>query len=243
MIVHAIVTSNGDRALQLIEEARRQPERAQILDDTIWHYIAWAHLLRGDIDASRAAAEEADRQLQGKAYAFFADWTMARAIGDPAAALARYQRADQRALGLGFKFVTLAVRREIKRHHYVNGEPLEALTVLSPVLEQFFAAGDLANWTGAASIAAVALSALGHNEVVAAILGAVEDRRAVASALSVLSPPERDAITERCRVLLGVQTFERLHAGGRGGGEKEVMDRVRGAVERVMATFEPGTRG
>ena len=93
------------------------------------------------------------------------------------------------------------------------------------------------------SIAAVALSALGHNEVVAAILGAVEDRRAVASALSVLSPPELDAFTERCRDLLGVETFERLHAEGRAGGEKEVMDRVRGAVERVMATFEPATRG
>ena len=242
-IVNAIVTSNGDRALQLIEEARRQPERAQILDDTIWHYIAWAHLLRGDIDASRAAAEEADRQLEGKAYAFFADWTMARALDDPAAALARYQRADQRALRLGFKFVTLAVRREIARLHCVNGEPLEALTVLSPVLEQFFAAGDLADWTGALSIAAVALSALGESEAVAAILGAVEDRRAVASALSVLSPPELDALTERCRDLLGVETFERLHAEGRAGGEKEVMDRVRGAVERVMATLEPATRG
>ena len=62
------------------------------------------------------------------------------------------------------------------------------------------------------SIAAVALSALGESEAVAAILGAVEDRRAVASALSVLSPPELDALTEQCRDLLGVETFERLHA-------------------------------
>ena len=75
--------------------------------------------------------------------------------------------------------MTLAVRREIGRLHCVNGEPLEALAVLSPVLEQFFAAGDVADWTGAVSIAAVALSALGDNEVAAAILGAVEDRRAV----------------------------------------------------------------
>ena len=111
--------------------------------------------------------------------------------------------------------MTLAVRREIARLHCVNGEPLEALTVLIPVLEQFFAAGDLADWTGAVSIAAVALSALGENEAVAAILGAVEDRRAVASALSVMPAPELDALADRCRDRLGAETFERLHAEGR----------------------------
>ena len=62
----------------------------------MWHYIAWAHLLLGDLEASRAAAEEADRQLEGRAYAFFADWSMARVLPDPAAALARYERAVER---------------------------------------------------------------------------------------------------------------------------------------------------
>ena len=134
--------------MQLIDEARRQPERAQILDDTIWHYIAWAHLLRGDIDASRAAAEEADRQLEGKAYAFFADWTMARALDDPAAALARYQRADQRALRLGFKFVTLAVRREIRAPPLCERRAVGSAHGPQPRARAVLPAGDLADWTG-----------------------------------------------------------------------------------------------
>jgi tetratricopeptide (TPR) repeat protein len=229
-----IITGNGQRVLELVEEARRQPRRARILDDSIWHYVAWAHLLLGDIDASRAAAEEADRQLQGRAYAFFADWSMARVMTEPAAALARYERAVERVERLGFWFVSLAVRREIGRLRCVDGEPREALEVLQPVLERWFSAGDLADWTGAVSIVAVALSALGEDETAAIILGAVEDRRAVASALSVLPARELDALAQRCRVRLGADAFERLHREGRAAIDKAIMDRVRVVIGRCV---------
>ena len=178
-IVLEILTGNGPRILELVEEARRQPRRARILDDSMWHYIAWAHLLLGDIDASRAAAEEADRQLQGRAYAFFADWSMARVMTDPAAALARDERAVERVERLGFSFVSLGVRRDIARLRCANGEPREGLVVLQPVLERWFSAGDVADWTGAVAIVALALSALGDDDTASVILGAVEDRRDV----------------------------------------------------------------
>ena len=229
-----IITGNGQRVLELVEEARRQHRRARILDDSIWHYVAWAHLLLGDIDASRAAAEDADRQLQGRAYAFFADWSMARVMTEPAAALARYERAVERVERLGFWFVNLAVRREIGRLRCVDGEPREALEVLQPVLERWFSAGDLADWTGAVSIVAVALSALGEDETAAIILGAVEDRRAVASALSVLPARELDALAQRCRARLGDDAFERLHREGRAAIDKDIMDRVRVVIGRCV---------
>lgn len=233
-IVLEINTGNGRRILELVEEARRQPRRARILDDSIWHYIAWAHLLLGDVDASRAAAEEADRQLQGRAYAFFADWSMARVMTEPAAALARYERAVERAEGLGFWFVSVAVRREIGRLRCANGEPRKALGVLQPVLERWFSAGDVADWTGAVAIVALALSALGEDETAAVILGAVEDRRAVASALSVLPAHELDELAERCREHLGADIFERLHRDGRAASDKEIMDRVRAVIGRFV---------
>jgi predicted ATPase len=115
VMVHAIITGDGQRLLDLVEETRRQPSRARILDDSMWRYVAWAYLLLDDMEANRAAAEEADRQLRRQAYAFFADWAMGRVMPDPASALARYERAVERAERLGFWFVSLAVRREIGR--------------------------------------------------------------------------------------------------------------------------------
>ncbi len=234
-----ILTGNGPRILELVEEARRQPRRARILDDSMWHYIAWAHLLLGDIDASRAAAEEADRQLQGRAYAFFADWSMARVMTDPAAALARYERAVERVERLGFSFVSLGVRRDIARLRCANGEPREGLVVLQPVLERWFSAGDVADWTGAVAIVALALSALGDDDTASVILGAVEDRRDVASALSVLPAHELDELAQRCREHLGPDTFERLHREGRAASDKEIMDRERVAIGGLVN----GSRG
>ena len=89
------------------------------------------------------------------------------------------------------------------------------------------------------SILAVALSALGEDETAAAILGAVEDRRAVASALSVLPTRELDSLADRYRARLGTEAFERLHRSGRAAGDKEIMDRVRIAIARVLALPAP----
>jgi predicted ATPase len=238
-MVHAIIAGDGHRVLELVDETRRQPHRARILDDTIWHYVAWAHLLLGDMDASRAAAEEADRQLQGRAYVFLADWDMARVMTDRTQALARYERAVERAERVGYKFMSVAVRREIGRLRCLNGDPSAAVEVLHPVLEQWFSAGDVANWTGAVSILAVALCALGDDETPAMILGAVEDRRAVALALSVLPTGELDRLADRCRQRLGIEAFDRLHRQGRAASDKEIMDRVRIAIAGVLAGPTP----
>jgi predicted ATPase/class 3 adenylate cyclase len=238
-MVQAVIAGDGRRILDLAAETRLQPDRARILDDSTWHYVASAHIDLDDMDASRATAEEADRQLQGRAYAFFADWDMARVLADPAAALARYQRADERADRLGFRFVSLAVRREIGRLRCVTGDPRGAVEVLQPVLEQWFTAGDVTDWTAAASVLTVALSALGDHETTASILGATHDRRGVASALSVLPTSELDRLTDLCRHRLGTDAFDRLYRHGRTASHKELMDLIRVAIGNVLAAPAP----
>jgi predicted ATPase len=233
-MVQAINTGDGKRILELVEETRRQPSRARILDDSMWHYVAWAHLLLDDMEASRAAAEEADRQLQGRAYAFFADWDMARVLPDPDAALVRYERAVERAERLGFWFISPAVRREIGRLRCLNGEPRAAIEVLQPVLERWFSAGDVADWTGAVTILAVALSAVGDDDTAAVILGAVNDRRALASALSVLPAGELDRLSDSCRERLGTEHFDRLYHHGHAASDKEIMDLIRAAISGAL---------
>jgi len=232
-IVLALYQGDGATMLALVDETRRQPRRAAILDDTLWHYTAWANLLLGDMEASRAAAEEADRRLRGKAYAFFADWSMARVLPDPTLALARYERAYERVERLGFRFVSFAIRREIGRLHCFNGQPREALRVLRPVVEQFFSAGDVSNWTGALTLVAMALASLGEQETAVLVLGAGADRRSFAYTLSVLTTGQLDHLAQSCREGVGAEVYEQLYERGRHATDEEIMDAVRSAIERL----------
>jgi hypothetical protein len=236
----AIMSGDGDRALTLVAEIRSIDEPSRYLIDMSRFYETWGHLFRGDLDASLTAAVRHEPDLRGGAFEYLVDWAFARLETDPTEALARYERAISQAARTGSKFIVLGLEREIGHLQLVTGEPRAALEALTPLCEQWYAADDATNWAATLCILAPTFAALSDWTTAVLLLGAVDDRRTYALPMAGMQASELDELADRCKIELGEAAFEHEYRFGKKASVKELMDRLRSAISRLLTA--PSTR-
>ena len=76
---------------------------------------------------------------------------------------------------------------------------------------------------------------LGEWNAAAFLLGALVERRTYALPMAGMQASELDDLAQCAKVELGDSVFERDHEAGRSASDKEVMDRLRPVITRLLA--------
>ena len=238
----AIMAGDGGRALDLVAETFALDGALSYVTDIARFYEAWAHLFLGDRDASEAAARRHDAALRSGFGGYLADWTLARLEADPVDSLNRYQRAAEQASRLGAKFIVRAIDREIAHLHLGQGRPREALEMLAPLCQQWYAANDVTNWASTLCLLTPAFAGLADWASAALLLGALDERRTYALPMAGMGAAELDLLIEQGMAELGEAAFEREFRVGRRASQKELMDQLRSVISRHLAPQDSESR-
>jgi predicted ATPase/class 3 adenylate cyclase len=236
VVSEAIMSGDADRVLAVAAEITATDGIHPVVTTVCRFYETWAHLMRGDRDASRAAAERYEPELRaGLGGGYFADWALARLETDPLDALARYERATDQAIQLGAKFIVMALEREVGQLHRTTGRPRAAMETLTPLCEHWYAANEITDWASILCILAPTFAALGDWNTTTLLLAALEDKADYAINMAGMQASELDELTTRARTELSDAAFEHEYRSGTHATNKEVMDRLRSATSRLLA--------
>jgi predicted ATPase/class 3 adenylate cyclase len=239
VVTEAIMAGDGDRTLAIVAEIRELEQPTSLLVAISHFYESWAHLFRGDADASRAAALRNEPDMRGGFLEYFTEWSLARVETDPTEARARYRRAAAQPTRQGTPFIGLALAREVARVELLDRRPRSALELLTPLCEQWYSAGDTTNWASVLCLLAPAFAGLDDWMTASMLLGAVTESRTYAIPMAGMDTADLDELTALSKAELGDATFDREHQTGRTASAKEVMDRLRAAIERQLAAPPP----
>ena len=220
-----------DRSLAILEGMADEAERAH--DDALVAHVYYMRSVAatsvGDADRARSLAE-VSRQAACRSGSPTARSQAAYALGvswerdDPQRALDLLRESVGIAEGVGNRWLRGFARTEELSLLASQGDVATAVEHWPEVVETWFRGGDWANqWLSLRHVFAI-FAGLGHDEVAAALHGAID--AAGASSALPFEPAEADrvaATVDLVRARLGTEEFERADTRGRSMRDEDVV--------------------